>query len=290
MLYIPPSDFNWSVDNFGSTFSDTGFGTSVPGAGSANTKGANTQLLTGIANDCYGISICFSGGNASGTIRRQLTDLLIDPAAGVGGAGSSWSVAIANLYANSPCLGADGATGYWYYFPLFIPKGSAIGAAHQDTTIISPALRMGVRLFGLPTRPDLVRVGTRVQTIGAVTGSTSGFSITPGTAALSAYTASMGTLNNDAWWWQLGVGSNDTSMLTNSYWFDLGADTSSTRLLLSGMRYGVVGSVERAYKDAFGIYAPPTTAVQSGSAIVARAAGMFAPDTSMTVIAYALGS
>lgn len=290
MLYIPPWDFNWSIDNFGSTFSDAGFGTNVPGNASANVKGANTQLLTGIANDCYGISICFSGGNTSLTIRRMLVDLLIDPGAGVGGAGSSWTTLINNLYVNSPCLGTDGAAGYWYYFPLFIPKGSAIGAAHQDVASGTQALRMGVRVFGLPSRPELVRVGTRVQTIGAVTGSTSGFGITPGTGALSSYTSTGSTLSNDAWWFQIGVGSADTSMTANSYWFDIGADTTSVRTLLAGCRYGVVGTAERAWKDAFGMYGQPTRAVQSGATIMVRAAAVAAPDSTMTVVGYALGS
>ena len=49
------------------------------------------------------------------------------------------------------------------------------------------------KLFGKPTRPELLRVGTKVQTYGAVTASTSGTAITPGTNAMGAYTASLGT-------------------------------------------------------------------------------------------------
>ena len=289
MLYLPPSDFNWSVDNFGSTFTDAGFGTNVPGNASANVKGANTNLINGIANDCYGVSICFSGANTSLTARRQLTDLLIDPTAGVGNAGSTWSVAIPDLYSNSPALGPAGATGCWYYFPLFSPKGSAIGAAHQDSSGSTAALRMGVRLFGLPSRPDLMRVGTRVEAIGVTSASTSGFAIVPATGALSGFTAAIGTLSQPAWWFQLGIGSADASMTTNNYWFDLGADTSSPRLLLVGIPYGVVSTAEQAWKGAFGVYGPPEFDVEAGASLVARAASGAAPDNSMSVIAYALG-
>lgn len=287
MLLTPRNDFNFSVDNFGATYTDTGIGTSVPGNASANAKGANTALLAGIAEDCYGIKIGFAGGNTSATIRRQMVDLLIDPAAGVGNAGSSWSVAIANLYANSPAL-TTGAWGYWYYFPLYLAAGTAIGAAHQDTAASSAALRVLVRVFGKPSRPELCPVGTKVQTIGATVGTTTGVAITPGTGAMGSYTASMGTTNFDAWWWQLGIGSADTTMTQNSYLFDLAVNATNKLLCMENVPYGVASATEQAGKSAFGSQLP-IRAVSSGQDVYARAAAIAAPDTSMTVVAYALG-
>lgn len=280
--------FNFSVDNFGATYTDAGIGTNVPGNASANVKGANTALLTGIAEDCYGIAICFSGGSTSTAIRRQMVDLLIDPGAGVGGAGSSWSVAIANLYANSPTLlGNSGFVGCWYYFPLFLKAGTAIGAAHQDLVAGTLALRVAVRVYGKPTRPDLIKVGTKVQTIGATVGTTTGVAVTPGTSVQGAYSASLGTTNFDAWWWQLGIGSADAALLAISYIFDVAVDATNKRLVAPGIRYGT-SSLENAGKSAIGI-CPPVKRVPAGTDIYVRGACTSAPDTGFTAIVYALG-
>lgn len=285
MLYVPSSHFNWSVDNFGSTYSDAGFGTSIPGNASANVKGANTNVLNGIAEDCYGISICFCGANTSATIRRHLVDLIVDYGAGVGNAGSTWTVLIANLYANSPCLGTNGAWGYWYYFPVFIPKGAAVGMANQSLTAAG-AIRAGIRLLGKPTRPELVKVGTKVQTIGAVTATTTGAAITPGTSTQGSFTGSLGTLSLPSWWYQMGVGSADTTMTAASYYFDLVADTTSPRGLMQLMPYTVVGLAEQAMKAAVGLQW--SRIIEAGAAIAARGSCAGTPDSSMTVIAYAV--
>lgn len=291
MLWTPGNDFQFSVDNFGATYTDAGIGTNVPGHANANTKGANTALLAGIAEDCYGIAIGFANGNTAAAIRRQMVDLLIDPAAGVGNAGSAWSVAIANLYANSPSFvggTAVGSFGYWYYFPLYLKAGTAIGAAHQDLVATTQALRVLVRVYGKPSRPALLRVGNKVQTIGATVATTTGVAVTPGTNAMGAYSATMGTTSFDAWWWQLGIGSADTTMTANNYLFDLAANATNKVLLLEGMPYIVVGANEQASKSAFGISLPIRN-LAAGQDIYVRAAAGAAPDTSMTAVAYALG-
>lgn len=287
MLYVPGNDFSWSVDNFGSTYSDSALGTSVPGNASANVKGANTALLAGIAEDCYGISICFLGGNANGVIRRQLTDLLIDPGAGVGNAGSSWSVMIANLLSNSPTLGPAGNAGYWYYFPIFLKAGTAIGAAHQDLAAATVALRMAVRVYGKPSRPDMLKVGTKVQTLGAVTASTQGTAFTPGTGALGAVSAALGTLTYDSWWFQLGIASNTTTMAANSYWCEILQTTTTVTNVLAGIPYGVGGSSEQAWKGAFGLK-PPQKLCPAGAQPCVQGAAVAAPDAGMTAIIYAV--
>ncbi|QEX18489.1 hypothetical protein FRZ44_37960 [Hypericibacter terrae] len=287
MLWTPGNSFNWRTDNFGSTYTDAGLGTSVPGSGVANTKGANTALLAGIAEDCYGIAICFSGLSSSAGIRRSIVDLLIDPAAGAGNAGSSWSVAIANLYCNNPAF-TLGATGQRYYFPLFLKAGTAIGAALQDVAATAAAARVCVRCFGKPTRPELLRVGTKVQTLGATTASTTGVAVTPGTSAKGSYSATLGTTSFDAWWWQLGIGSNDSSMTANSYLWDIAVNATNKIIVAQDIGYGVVGTVEQAWKDAMGC-CPPMYDVASGQDVYVRAAAAAAPDSSMDAIVYALG-
>lgn len=290
MLFTLGNNFNWQVDNFGSTYTDAGLGINSPGHANANTKGANTNMLNGIAEDCYGIAICFSGQSATLTARRCMVDLLIDPAAGVGNAGSSWSVIIANLYANSPTLGVTGCFGYWYYFPLFLKAGTAIGTAHQNLVAGTLPLRVSIRVFGKPSRPELIRVGTKVQTIGSTVGTTTGTAVTPGTDALGSYSASLGTLSSDKWWWQLGIGSNDTSMTAKGYLFDVAVNDTNKIIVAQNIPYNVTGTIEQASKGAMGMVTPYRE-VQSGENVYVRGACCSgAPDSSMTAIVYALGN
>ena len=292
MLWTPGGyDFGWSVDNFGATLTDTGIGINSPGHANANTKGANTSMLVGIAEDCYGILIGFSGQSATTVARRCAVDLLIDPAAGVGGTGSSWSVAIANLYANSPTFGVTGCFGYWYYFPLYLKAGTAIGTAHQNLVLGTLPLRVSIMIYGKPKRPDLIRVGTKVQTLGMnVSSATTAVAVTPSTqSSTRSYSASLGTLSSDAWWWQLGIASNDTSMTAGGYFFDIAANATNKILCAQGIFYNVTGTIEQASKSAMG-FLPPYKEITSGEDVYVRGvSGAGAPDSTMTAAVYALG-
>lgn len=283
----PPSHFEWFTDNYGATYSDTGIGTAVTAAGSAHTKGSNTNLINGLDYDAFGVSIMFCGGSTSAAVRRFMADLLIDPGAGAGNAGSSWSTLISNLYVNSPTFGTAGAMGYWFYFPIFIPAGAAIGAAVQCSTA-SIGLRMAVRVWGKPTKPDLLLFGTKVQTIGATPASTTGTAITPGTQALGTTSASLGTLDKESFWYQVALASNDTSMTAGGYFMDLLANATNKVAVGRQMAYSVVGTAEQAGKGAFGD-AGAYRYLPAGEDIYVRAVNFTgAPDSSMTCVAYAV--
>jgi hypothetical protein len=286
MLWTPGNHFNWSVDNFGATYSDAGFGVSSPGHANANTKGANTAMLSAIQEDCYGILIMFAGGSASATIHRYLVDLLIDPAGG-----TAWTVAIANLYAPYASLGCGG---YCYYFPLYLKAGTAIGTANQ-ALVAAKAIRVGIRCYGKPTRPELLRVGTKVQTYGATTATTTGTGITPGTNAMGAWTASLGTSSYDQFWWQGGIGYNDTTIgggtsISEATLLDISAsnDAGTTKVICAENIPANFSTTEQGGKAAFGS-ANPYRDVPSGAAIYMRAAATIAPNTTPTVVAYGLG-
>jgi len=286
MLWTPGSDFGWSADNFGATYTDAGIGLNSPGHANANTKGANTNMLNGIAEDCYGIAIGFSGGNAAATIRRHLVDLLIDPAAGIGNAGATWAVLIANLYANSPSL-IMGA--YWYYFPLYLKAGTAIGSANQSLTSGTAALRVCVKVFGKPTRPELLKVGFKVETFGAVTASaTEGTAITPGTSAMGSNTASLGTTVNDLFWWQCGLGFNDTTLVDEATLMDVLAGDGTNNVICAENVLMVDNNSEQSGKSAMGTR-PPVRHVKAGANVYMRAAGAAAPQTTPTCVAYGCG-
>jgi hypothetical protein len=273
MLYNGVNHFNWQVNNFSDTWpGNTGVATLLTADGSAHTKGTDTAVLTGIAYDCWGIGIWVSAGSTDATIRRQMIDLLIDPTAGVGNAGSSWSVAINNIYTNSPAI-TGGNIGHAFYFPLFLPAGTAIGARVQDV-VGGATCRFSIRIQGQPSRPDLTRVGTVVQTIGA-------------TGAAGSYSASIGTLTRDAWWWQLGVGTNDATIGGNSYYFDIATDATTKYVAAYGITYYTPGSTEITSKNAFG-HGLPQFHAPAGTDVYTRASSIGTPDSSFTTVVYAV--
>ena len=286
MLLTLVNHFNWSANNFSNSYAgDTSSLTLLTAGGSAHTKGSDTACMVGVAEDVYCIALHVNGGSTSATIRRQMIDLLIDPAAGVGNPGSSWSVLINNLYTNSPAT-ATGALGHQFYFPLYVKAGTAFGARVQDV-VASATCRLGIQVFGKPTRPELCKVGSKVQTIGATTGTTTGVAVTPGTDAVGSYSASLGTLTDAAWWWQLAIGSNDSTMSANSYWFDIAHDATTKYVCAYGITYHVMGTAEQSGKAAFG-QGPPILCAPAGQDVYVRGAGVGAPDSTMTSVVYAV--
>jgi hypothetical protein len=272
------------TSNVGSTYNDDGLGTQVT-TGTANTKGSNTNLINGLAATAYGLSVFICGTSSSGVNRRLMVDILIDYGAGVGNAGSSWSVLIANLYVVCPTFGSAGASGCSFYFPIIIPQGAALGAAAQSNqTTLTPRVTLSLPTYN--SRPEGLVYGTQVQTLGATTGSTTGVSVTPGTNAKGSYSASLGTLNRNSFYFQMGIGTADTSMTANGYLFDLAAGPSQEKMCIFDMAYGVAGAAEQAYK--FWQYLAQRV-IPAGSNIYVRGAGCGgAPDSSMDVVGYAV--
>ena len=283
MFNMPQNEFAFSVDNFGATFTDAGFGTSVNAhPTNAHQKGTAVSLISGasVTEDVYGVAIMFTGGNGAGVTRRHLADLLIDPAGG-----TSWSIIINNLYVNSPSFLLGG---YKYYFPLYLKSGTSIGMQQQCSTA-NIAFRAGVRLYGRPSRPELCKVGTKVETFGAATVSTSGTAVTPGNGALGAY-ASMGTSTNDLWWWQWGgVGVNDSSVTPQKGCLaEVSAgDASNKKICADGVGQAWTAA-EESSKEAFGLRHPVRN-IKGGETVYVRVSASGAADTTPTTTAYGLG-
>lgn len=284
MLWTPWNDFGWSTDNFGATFSDTGIGTAVTAhASSAHTKGTAVSLLAGasVTEDVYGIAIGASGITGSGTgITMYLGDLLIDPAGG-----TSWATIINNLAFNSPYLILGG---YWYYFPLYLKNGTSIGMQVQCSTA-NITLRAMVRVFGKPSRPDLVKCGTKVRTFGANTGSTTGTALTFGTAAMGSLSASLGTTADDLYWWQGGILINDGTRGVCGYSMDvLAGDGTNNVVCAENIFYGEDTTSERGGKTPFGTRLPWRN-IAAGNNIYIRGAATTTPETNTSGVVYGLG-
>lgn len=282
MLYTIPTEIRATFDNFGSTWTDAGLGTSAAGNTLANNKGTPVSLLSGgtVTEDVFGIGLIFVGGNASNSIRRYLVDLMYDPAGG-----TSWSVLIANLFVNNASIICGG---YRYFFPLYVKSGTSFGFRIQSNLAGGVTLRCAIQLYGLPTRSENLLYGTRVETFGAAIGTTSGTAFTPGTSTLGNYTQ-VGTSANNLWWWQWGgIGYNESGFVANSMFGDVAAgDGTNMKVCIDNCQQNYT-ALEQAGKDAQGTRAPIRN-VPSGTNIYCRAACSGTPETTPTTCAYGLG-
>lgn len=228
MLFVPGAgDFRKTITNL------TGRPAAAWGAaltsGAINTKGAWVQVLadTAVTDDCYGILININSGAASAAARNSLFDIGVDPSGG-----TAYSVLIPDLLSSGASPANIGSGGVWYYFPLYIQAGSRI-AARFACQAASATARVGVYLFAQPARPDAVKAGSIVEAFGVVAGSSAGTIVTPGTTAEGALTL-LGTTDRRYWWWQGGMGCNDTTQTALLYALDFvaGSSTSDFRTLI----------------------------------------------------------
>lgn len=281
MLLVPANEFNWTVDNWTSSLLDGSFGTTVAPHGSfSHTKGTAVSLIGGgtVTEDVYGVAITFSNSVAVGQNKRYLCDLLIDPAGG-----SSWSTIINNLICPGTALQQGG---YNYYFPLYLKSGTSIGMQLQASNGGSP--RVGVKLYGKPSRPDLVKCGTKVESFGATTGSTEGTAINPGNQVAGAWT-SMGTTTDDLWWWQWGgILYNDTSLTLHGGTGDVACGDASNKKICLDSNWYHQDANETSIKSAFGFQ--NIRHIKGGETVYVRAFSSAASDeTSPSTMVYGLG-
>lgn len=190
-----------------------------------NTYPAYTKIFGNTARDTYAIDLFFHQNGVSTQARDTIVTIGIDHS----GATTYTDVEIQHLLAS--CAGAVGVGPIVYRFPLFIPAGSAIAAKASTNNATPGQMRVGIRCWQKPSRPDLVRTAAYVDTFGAVTASSRGTTITPGTVAEGTWTSLATNLTSGRryWWWQGGVGCNNATMTGNlAYATDFGIGTSNT--------------------------------------------------------------
>lgn len=196
MLHVPvgAGSFCLMTPSYGTTRPAPGLGTTVtPGTAS---EGSWATVQSALAQDAYGIMVCINSAFTSATPRNYVVDIGADPAGG-----TSYSAIITDLLAGG-ATALDVGGGVWYYFPLFIPAGSTIGARAQGTN--ASTMKVFTSCFQLPMNPSQVRKGSFTETVGITPGAILGTSVTPGTSSEGSWT-SIGTTVNRLWWWQLGV-------------------------------------------------------------------------------------
>lgn len=208
-----------------------------------NTYGSYASVLSGasLTDDAYMIDIWFNNGNVDSTARDGIATVGFDPAGGTafGGLGGVTGNEINHLLWS--CCGDLRTTTLgpvWYRFPLYIKAGTSIGVKASVNNATVGTVKVFMRLYCKPSRPELVRAGSFVRTFGAVTASSTGTSITPGTTAEGAYTE-LGTLADTLWYWEYGIGFNNATNVNNCGMTDIaiGDATNKKRIIANGLHF-----------------------------------------------------
>lgn len=254
------------------------WGTSVtPGN---NAYGSYTEVMsdTLVTDEAYMIEIMITDNFVAAAARDTLVTIGFDFSGGV----TYTDMEISHLLAScAGDLSAGRTGGVIYRFPIRVPAGTAIAAKASINNATVGTLRVACVLYGRPTRKDLIRYGSFVHTYGAVTASSSGTSVTAGTTSEGAW-ANLGTLSNDIWAWELGVGINNTAMNSAILHAELGVG-STQKVVIPNVAIAT-NTDERLHKPA----ALLNGNAKSGEAVYGRLQTSGAV-TAYSMIAYGVG-
>lgn len=256
----------------------------VPGASSAEGSWTGIALNTDIVNDVFGVRLRIQGGNVSATSKEHLLDLGWDPAGG-----TTYVEKISNLAcgesATFQAAGSSPGGFREYYFPIYIPAGSAVAVRIQGLAATAGTVRVDAVFYGKPTNPDALLFGQYAETVGAITGS-SGVTFSPGNATNGSW-ADLGTTVKPCWLWQLCVQNNTTTMAGVNLCCDLAfGDASNKHLIIEGLL------VPESSSEAVASYASWPDGygeVPAGSHLYVRGSASGAPAGTHNAVAIGIG-
>jgi hypothetical protein len=281
------SCLTWHVQGSG-LYTEAGRGRTIQAGSSANTVGVTSTVCASsiIVNDVYGIAIRFQRAFVSGSNRKYLANLFVDPAGG-----TSWESTprIANLIVNSV---SETQGGQNYYFPLFIKAGSSIGMNVQELAA-NTTIGVSISLWGEPMNAEAMKVGTVVRTFGATAATSTGTTFTAGSAGAKGAWTQVGTISaNDSglWWWQAGFNFTDTSLTAVTYYIDVAVGNATDKIIvISDAQYVNIGTVEAAGYPQGGGMGIPAYSARAGALVYVRGACSGTPDSSSAAIVYGCG-
>jgi hypothetical protein len=285
MLWVPggASNFSWRVDSIGTTRPAAALGATVTPA--QNSKGSYAQVFSALARDVFFLLININSNNVAAAARDTIIDIGVDPAGG-----TSYSVLIPDLLGSCAsslgALSATAGTGIWYGFPIWIKAGSTVGARASVNNATVGTCRVRGFAFGSPKRRDRVKVGTKVTAYGITAASSRGTLVTPGTTSEGAWT-SLGSITQPAWWWQLGVGVNDSTMGAVSYFADLGIGDASNKFAVIENE-AVLSSGSEALSKEGSMWGCEFDVPGSGQTVYGRLQCSGTADSNVSMAAYAV--
>lgn len=280
-LFVPhaANSFEWWTSN-NTGRPSAAMGTSItPGN---NTMGSYTQLLAGasVTQDVFGILIQINSNAVAAAARDTLVTIGVDPAGG-----TSYTDTIQNLLGS--CAAPNTFGGINYYFPLWIRAGSSIAAKASVNNATVGTLRVYTQVLGQPTNPEAIKVGTYVDSFGVTTGSSNGTTVTSGTTSEGSWTTLATSTSRSCWWWQLGMGCNDSTMAALVYAADLGIGDGTTKRVVVNDMLAFADSSERLS------YGPYTFGCEFDAAAGVNVYGRLqcsgTADSGLSLAAYGLG-
>lgn len=274
MLQVPNQSATfWTYDNWGAN-PGSAIGTSVvPGA--SNVQGSWTQVATAanIAEDVLGIYMQVHSGATSAAAKLHLLDIGVDPAGG-----TSYSAVISNMAVGaSPALTVAGNREF--FFPFFIKAGSSVAVRIRGSNATAGTVRVPMRFYGRASAPEMLKVGTISETLGADTANSAGTAFTPGNASDGAW-ADLGATTQDLWHWQLGYQINNGTITAEYTYIEVAFGDATNKTTIFKMMHGgttgeTCGLAAQTHLLSIAAFCP----VKAGEHIYVRGRCNNAPDT-----------
>lgn len=228
-LLMPRAGFSYMTGNVLTTRPPAvglAFGTSVSPA--QNAYGSYTEILSdaSVTRNCYFMELNFNNVGTSAVAKDMIVTIGIDTAGG-----TSYVDFIQHLLASCAHPYGTQPYGHTYYFPVFIPAGTAIAAKASVNNASLGTVNVIIKLWGAPDDPENLIYGQGVETIGAVTASSRGTTVTSGTTSDGSWT-SLGSTTRNCFAWQYGMGCNDTTMSALNYHADLSYGDGTNQIII----------------------------------------------------------
>lgn len=280
MLIPNGSEFRWIYGNAQGAQPANPTGTAITPGTTAGSYGswANVVPSASFTNDVYGIYICFNTGSTGSTTRNILCEMGVDNTGG-----TNYRSTIPYLLASSafPYITAPG--GIQYYFPLFIKSGSSI--AFRAMSNVATTVSVSIMMYGRPSRPELIKVGSYVDAFGIDVTNRTGTSVSISSSE-GAWTQLGSATTRPYWWWQSGYHTTSITPSTSATNIDIATGNASFKKIAfenqrwyfsSTPQIGNIPMVENAYSE-----------VPTGSLVYGRGQCSTTP-TNTFMMAYALG-
>ena len=280
MLFVPAGfGFGQVTPSWGTTRPAAANGVAVTPV-ITNGWGTAVQLHAATTADSFGISININSIAASNSFRPSAIQIGFDEAGG-----TNYVYRITNLLCGGAASYILPNGGIWYYFPMFIPKGTTIAVQARSST--ATAFNVGTILNQELRDPATMRTGSYMEPIGVTLGAATaaGVAVTPGTTAEGAW-VTLGTTTKRCWWWQVMLQHTtaDTAWSAQAYHIDLAVGNATTKDLIMTDVIAVDDATENFSNQLHGAYYD----VPAGSTIYARVQGSGTVDT-YTIAAYGMG-
>lgn len=273
MIAPLPYAFNYSADNWTAATPSGAPGTTLPEVSAVDTMTdpVTACIATPTAQDCYAIGVYVYGTTSTGVDTSALMDIMYDPAGG-----TSWSILIPKLI-----VGFLGNINSGYWFPLYVPKGSSIGARWQCVTDTTVTPGVVITLWGGPSRPGFW-YGTNITAVGATTTGSQGVDVNPGSTGTYGAWASVGGTTNPAFRY-LGFGVQAVSGTHTADQYHVQYGFGDTKIPGAQTRHGyTTAEIINQQPTYYGVYADVT----AGTQLQARATGSDASSEDCSVVIY----